>query len=56
MNLSAPTTPIFIVSLVLAILALLGHFVSIPVVTVYQFWLAIIAYVVLCVGCLLKGM
>lgn len=56
MNLSAPTLPIFVVSLVLAILALIGHFVVIPFVTIYQFWIAIVAYAVLCVGCLLKGM
>jgi hypothetical protein len=40
---------------VLAVLALIGHFVSIPFVTLYQFWIAIAAYVVLCIGCLLKG-
>jgi hypothetical protein len=56
MNLSAPTLPIFVVSLVLAILALIGHFVVIPFITIYQFWIAIVAYAVLCVGCLLKGM
>jgi hypothetical protein len=55
MNLSAPTMPIFLVSLVLAVLALIGHFVSIPFVTLYQFWIAIVAYVVLSVGCVLKG-
>lgn len=56
MNLSAPTVPIFIISVVLAILALLGHFVAIPFLTIYQFWIAILAYVVLCVGCLMKGL
>jgi hypothetical protein len=55
MNLSAPTMPVFLVSVVLAVLALLGHFASIPFVTLYQFWIAIAAYVVLCIGCLLKG-
>ena len=55
MNFSAPTMPVFLVSVVLALLALIGHFVSIPFVTLYQFWVAIAAYVVLCIGCLLKG-
>jgi len=55
MNLSAPTQVIFIISLILALLALIGHFVNIPVVTQYQFWLAILGYVVLAGGCLLKG-
>jgi hypothetical protein len=56
MNLSAPTLPIFVVSIVLAALALIGHFVHIQVVSVYQFWLAIAGYVVLCIGCLFKGL
>ena len=43
MNLHAPSMPIFVVSLVLAVLALLGYFVTIPYVTLYGFRLAIIA-------------
>ena len=56
MNLSAPTVPIFIISVVLALLALLGHFVNIPFLTIYQFWIAILAYVVLFIGCVTKGL
>ena len=56
MNLSAPTMPIFVIACILFLLALIGHFVVIPVVTMYQFWLAIIAFVVLALGNLLKGM
>ena len=56
LNLSAPTVPIFIISVILAILALLGHFVAIPFVTIYQFWIAILAYVVLFIGCVMKGL
>jgi hypothetical protein len=55
MNLSAPTMPVFAVSVILAVLALIGHFVAIPYVTLYGFWIAIVAYVVLLVGCLMKG-
>jgi len=55
MNLSAPTMPVFIISVILAVLALIGHFVVIPYVTLYGFWLALAAYVVLAVGCLMKG-
>jgi hypothetical protein len=47
--------PVFIISVALAVLALVGHFVSIPFVTLYQFWVALAAYVVLLVGCLMKG-
>jgi len=53
-NLHAPSMPIFVVSLVLAVLALLGYFVMIPYVTLYGFMLAIIAYVVLALGNVVK--
>jgi len=56
MNLSAPTQPVFIVSLVIAVLAVIGVFTAIPIVTPYAFWVAIIAYIVLAVGCLAKGL
>ena len=57
MNLSAPTMPVFLISLVLAALAVLGVLVkTIPFVSSYAFWLAIAAYVVLALGNLLKDM
>jgi hypothetical protein len=55
-NLNAPSRVIFLVSLALAILALLGALVIIPVITQYAFWLAILAYVVLALGTIMKGM
>ena len=55
MDLSAPTTPVFIISLILAVLAIIGQFVAIPFITEYGFWVAIIAYVVLAVGNLFRG-
>jgi hypothetical protein len=54
-RLSAPTKIVFLISLVLAVIALLGILVFIPVITVNAFWIAIIAYIVLAAGCLLKG-
>lgn len=56
MNLSAPTMPVFLISLILAILAVLGTFVVIPVVSANAFWVAVIAYVVLLVGNMAKGL
>jgi hypothetical protein len=47
MNLSAPTLVVFLVSLALVILALIGHFTRIDFVTQYQFWIAIVAHAVL---------
>ena len=56
MNLSAPTLAVFLIAVALFVLALLGHFVVIPALAVYKFWLAIGAFVVLALGNLLKGM
>jgi hypothetical protein len=56
MNLNAPTQVIFILSLIIAVLALIGFFVpTIPYISAYAFWLAIIGYVVLAAGCVMKG-
>ncbi|MDH3581609.1 MAG: hypothetical protein OEM91_13415 [Hyphomicrobiales bacterium] len=56
MNLSAPTMPVFLISLVLAILAIAGTMVAIPVVSGNAFWIAIIAYIVLLVGNVASGL
>jgi hypothetical protein len=56
MNLSAPTIPVFVIAVILAALALIGKFVVIPFVTIYGFWLAMAAFVVLLIGCLFKGL
>ncbi len=55
-TLSAPSQVVFLVSLALAIIAVLGALVIIPVVTKYAFWIAILAYIVLALGNLMKGM
>ncbi len=52
-NLHAPSKAVFLIALALVILALLGYFVSIPYVSQYQFWLAVLGYVVLALGCIL---
>jgi hypothetical protein len=55
MNLSPPTTAVFIISVVLAVLAIIGTFVAIPVISANAFWVAIIAYILLAVGNLFRG-
>jgi len=55
-NISRPTTWIVIISVILAILALIGHFARVQFLTEYQFWLVMIAYVVLLLGVLVKGL
>lgn len=54
MDINAPTRMIFVISLILAVLAVVAHFVVIPYANEYQFWLAIAGYVVLAGGCLVK--
>ena len=55
MNLTPPTTVVFIVSLILAALAVIGKFAAIPFITDHGFWVAIVAYVILAVGNLFRG-
>jgi hypothetical protein len=55
MNLNAPTQVVFIIALIIAVLALIGHFVMVPFVTEFKFWFAMVAYIVLAAACVLKG-
>lgn len=55
MKLSAPGKPLFLVSLVLFILAILGQF-AIAAIAPYVLWLAVAAWIVLAIGCLMTGM
>ena len=54
MNLHTPSLAIFVVSLVFAVLALIGHVVLLPFITLYGFWVAIIAYAILAMGVVMK--
>ena len=57
MKLNAPTKLIFIISLVLAVLALLAALgIAIPIVSGNALWVALVAYVVLAAGNVMKGM
>ncbi|WP_172653255.1 hypothetical protein [Methyloceanibacter caenitepidi] len=55
MNLSAPTTMVFVISIVLAILAVLSTFMPLPIIGEYKFWVAIAAYVILAIGNIFRG-
>ena len=50
MTLHAPAMWVFILSLVLVVLAVVGVFVEIPYLSLYAFWVAVLAYVVLALG------
>src|SRR5687768_9428546 len=54
-KLNAPTQVMFLVSLVIVLLAVIGLFINIPVISMYAFWVAILGYAVLAAGCVLKG-
>lgn len=55
MQLSAPTMLSFGLSVVLAVLALLGGLGMVPAVAGYAFWLAFGAWAVLALGAVLSG-
>jgi hypothetical protein len=55
-RLNAPTQLVFLISLVLAVLGVLAIFITIPFVSGYAFWFVTAGYVVLALGCVLKGM
>lgn len=54
MKLHAPALWLFVVSLIIAVIAVVGVFILIPFVTMYAFWVAILAYVVLALGNVMK--
>jgi len=55
MKLTPPTKNVFYISVVLAVVGILGSFVSIPFVSGYAFWFVVVAYVVLFLGNTMKG-
>ena len=54
-RLSAPTTIVFVISLVVAILAALAAMGTFAIIPIASVWLMAIAYAVLAAGCLIKG-
>jgi len=55
MNLSAPTQVVFLISLVIAVIGVLAGLAIIPGLPIAAFWIIAVGYIVLAVGCLLKG-
>ena len=52
--LHAPAMWVFVLSLVIAVIAVVGVFTPIPYITAYGIWVAILGYIVLAVGNLVK--
>jgi hypothetical protein len=55
MELHAPPMWMFVLSIVIAALAIISAFTAIPYVAEHGFWMAVLAYVVLAVGNLAKA-
>jgi hypothetical protein len=54
-NLNRPSNAIFLISIILAVLALIGVLANVPILSSNAFLLLAIAYVVLVVGNLVRG-
>ncbi|MEQ1770042.1 MAG: hypothetical protein ABL879_09400 [Devosia sp.] len=54
MTLNAPRVLFFIISLVIAILAVLSFYIS-ALAIISSFWIMTIAYVILALACIIKG-
>jgi hypothetical protein len=55
MNLTPPSTAVFLISVILAVLAIIGKFAAIPFISDHGFWVVVVAYIVLAVGNLFRG-
>lgn len=56
MNLNAPSQAVFWIAVIIAVLAIIGFFApTVPILGAYAFWIAILAFIVLAGGVLMKG-
>ncbi|MEJ2550909.1 MAG: hypothetical protein P8Z42_03275 [Anaerolineales bacterium] len=55
MRIKRPSRSVFIVSLIFAVVGLLAHIGSIPVLSSISFWLVLFGYVLLFLGVAVKG-
>jgi hypothetical protein len=53
---NAPHSTTLIISVIVFVLGVLGAIVYIPVLTALSFWLALVGYLILVAGCLMKGL
>ncbi|MGB8577689.1 MAG: hypothetical protein WCD56_14125 [Pseudolabrys sp.] len=54
-TLNAPTQVVFLISLLFAVIAVIGYFVGIPYIGDHPSILMTLAYAVLAAGCVMKG-
>lgn len=53
---NAPHSTTLIISAIVFVLGILGAIFFIPVLSALSFWLALVGYLILLAGCLMKGM
>ena len=56
MKLSAPKKSTFWLSLIIGIVGIVSYFISIPLLSLYYFWLLAVAFVLLVLSVVLKGL
>ena len=56
MTLSEPKVITWWVAVILGVLGILGHLVTLPVITGFAFWLVALAFVILALGTYLKDL
>jgi hypothetical protein len=55
-RLTPPKQTTFWISVILAVLGLLGKLVTLPVISMYSFWLVLIGFVLLALGSIMTGL
>ncbi len=56
MKLSAPTQPVWMIAIVLGVVGILAQVVPIPALAGYAFWMVSLAFILLALATLLKGL
>jgi len=55
MRLNAPKKMVWMISIILAVVGIIGFFITIPFVTAYAFWFVAVGWLLLFLGTALKG-
>ncbi|MCD4801386.1 MAG: hypothetical protein K8R16_00440 [Anaerolineales bacterium] len=56
MRLNAPKKNTWIIAVVIGVVGIIAKFVAIPYLSIYAFWLVVIAFVLLALATYLKGL
>ena len=56
MKLSAPTQVVWIIAVVVGVIGIIAALGSIPGLSAYAFWLVVIAWIILVISTMVKGM